>query len=161
MFNLHSLVGVQRVHLNVTDMWYICCIFCLGKTKMIIQWTMSVLRLEITFWLWAPMVTLMMILYSAVWMWKCQARNFPSGPVIKTSVSGGMGSIPGWGIKIQHSKPTKRLNMSSHLLKGTCHWQWQCVYLPTRHCIDMSSMPFNHPYQRKQGFISIFQNPIV
>ena len=40
-------------------------------------------------------------------------RDFPSGPVVKTSSSsaGGTGSIPGWGAKIPHASRPKNQNI--------------------------------------------------
>ena len=37
--------------------------------------------------------------------WKERFRDFPGGPVVKTSPSntGGAGSIPGWGAKVSHA----------------------------------------------------------
>ena len=42
-----------------------------------------------------------------------QFRDFPSGPVVKTSPSnaGGVGSIPGWGAKIPHTPGPKNQNI--------------------------------------------------
>ena len=40
-------------------------------------------------------------------------RDFPGGPVVKTSPSntGAVGSIPGWGAKISHA--SRQLNLST------------------------------------------------
>ena len=40
------------------------------------------------------------------------SRDFPGGPVVKTSPSnaGGAGSIPGWGAKIPHALRPKKQN---------------------------------------------------
>ena len=39
-------------------------------------------------------------------------RDFPGGPVVKTSPSntGAVGSIPGWGVKISHASQGKKPN---------------------------------------------------
>ena len=39
-------------------------------------------------------------------------RDFPGGPVVKTSPSntGAVGSIPGWGAKISHASQGKKTN---------------------------------------------------
>ena len=42
-----------------------------------------------------------------------KVRDFPGGPVVKTSPSnaGGTGSIPGWGAKIPHASWPKNQNI--------------------------------------------------
>ena len=48
-------------------------------------------------------------------MWKREFRDFPDGPVVKTSPcnAGGTGLIPGWGAKIPHiSQPKKKKSQS-------------------------------------------------
>ena len=46
---------------------------------------------------------------------KSKSRDFPGGPVIKTSPSstGGVGSIPGWGVKIPHASWPKNQNITN------------------------------------------------
>ena len=44
---------------------------------------------------------------------KVKIRDFPGGPVVKTSPSnaGGAGSIPGWGAKIPHASQPEKQNV--------------------------------------------------
>ena len=46
---------------------------------------------------------------------KNQKRDFPGGPIIKTSPSNteGIGSIPGWGAKISHASRPKRATLKT------------------------------------------------
>ena len=50
-------------------------------------------------------------------------RDFPGGPVVKTSPSnaGGAGSIPGWGTKIPHALGPKKKNQNIKKQKQYCN----------------------------------------
>ena len=54
-------------------------------------------------------------------MWKREFRDFPDGPVVKTSPcnAGGTGLIPGWGAKIPHiSQPKKKKKAKAEVVKN-------------------------------------------
>ena len=55
-------------------------------------------------------------------MWKREFRDFPDGPVVKTSPcnAGGTSLIPGWGAKTPHiSQPKKKKKAKAEVVKNS------------------------------------------
>ena len=57
-------------------------------------------------------------------------RTSPSSPVVKTSssISGGMGLIPGWGAKIPHASWPKKSDKSNIVTNSIKTFKWSTIF---------------------------------